>query len=68
MSMLGIKWKLHGTGKTIKPGHVVAPDERLAWPLTIGVGMQQAWKMTAVPHVVITGPFQIAAASPPPIG
>ena len=36
MSMLGIKWKLHGTGKSIKPGHVVAPDERLAWPLTIG--------------------------------
>ena len=26
MSMLGIKWKLHGTGRSIKPGHVVAPD------------------------------------------
>ena len=31
MSMLGIKWKLHGNGKSIKPGHVVAPDERLAF-------------------------------------
>jgi hypothetical protein len=31
----------------------------------IGFGMQQAWKMTGVPHVVITGPFQIATPAPP---
>ena len=37
MSMLGTKWKLHGNGKSIRPGEVVKPDERLAWPLTIGV-------------------------------
>ncbi|TDL36818.1 uracil-xanthine permease family protein [Arthrobacter nitrophenolicus] len=57
MSMLGIKWKLHGTGKSIKPGHVVAPDERLAWPLTIGVGMQHVVAMFGATFLVpiITG-------------
>ena len=38
MSLL--TWKLHGNGKTIKAGEVVSTDERLAWPLTIGVGIQ----------------------------
>ena len=52
MSMLGIKWKLHGTGKSIKPGHVVAPDERLAWPLTIGVGMQHVVAMFGATFLV----------------
>ena len=57
MSMLGIKWKLHGTGKSIKPGQVVAPDERLAWPLTIGVGMQHVVAMFGATFLVpiITG-------------
>ncbi|HEY1155817.1 MAG TPA: solute carrier family 23 protein, partial [Arthrobacter sp.] len=57
MSMLGIKWKLHGTGKNIKPGQVVAPDERLAWPLTIGVGMQHVVAMFGATFLVpiITG-------------
>ena len=27
-------WKLHGDGKTLKPGEVVEPDERLTWPRT----------------------------------
>ncbi|GAC1376629.1 MAG: solute carrier family 23 protein [Pseudarthrobacter sp.] len=57
MSMLGMKWKLHGTGRSIKPGHVVAPDERLAWPLTIGVGMQHVVAMFGATFLVpiITG-------------
>ncbi|MCU1515850.1 MAG: nitrate reductase, partial [Pseudarthrobacter sp.] len=57
MSMLGMKWKLHGTGKSIRPGHVVAPDERLAWPLTIGVGMQHVVAMFGATFLVpiITG-------------
>mgnify|MGYP000400644914 CR=1 FL=1 len=38
MSLLS--WNLHGNGKSIKDGEVVKPDERLAWPLTIGVGVQ----------------------------
>ena len=57
MSMLGTKWKLHGNGKSIRPGEVVAPDERLAWPLTIGVGMQHVVAMFGATFLVpiITG-------------
>ena len=33
-------WKLHGNGKSISAGEVVSPDERLSWPLTIGLGLQ----------------------------
>lgn len=57
MSMLGMKWKLHGNGKSIRPGHVVAPDERLAWPLTIGIGMQHVVAMFGATFLVpiITG-------------
>src|SRR5919112_2081117 len=57
MSLLGTKWKLHGNGKAVRPGHVVAPDERLAWPLTIGVGMQHVVAMFGATFLVpiITG-------------
>ena len=27
-------WQVHGDGKTLKPGEVVEPDERLTWPRT----------------------------------
>jgi NCS2 family nucleobase:cation symporter-2 len=55
--MLGIKWKLHGNGKAVRPGEVVAPGERLAWPLTIGVGMQHVVAMFGATFLVpiITG-------------
>ena len=33
-------WRLHGTGRSVAPGEVVAPDERLTWPRTIGIGLQ----------------------------
>jgi len=33
-----LTWKVHGTGKAIKPGEVVKIDERLSWPRTIGFG------------------------------
>ncbi|MDQ1623277.1 MAG: hypothetical protein QOH19_1695, partial [Actinomycetota bacterium] len=57
MSMLGTKWKLHGNGKSIRPGEVVKPDERLAWPLTIGIGMQHVVAMFGATFLVpiITG-------------
>ncbi len=41
----GIGWKLHGNGKTISPGTVVAPDERLHWPQTISIGVQHVMAM-----------------------
>lgn len=33
-----MKWSIHGDGKSITPGEVVAPDERLHWPQTISIG------------------------------
>lgn len=38
-------WTLHGDGKTIEPGQVVAPDERLTWGRTIGLGGQHVVSM-----------------------
>ena len=57
MSMLGTKWKLHGTGKSVRPGEVVRPDERLIWPLTVGIGMQHVVAMFGATFLVpiITG-------------
>ncbi|WP_256793780.1 uracil-xanthine permease family protein [Terrabacter sp. Ter38] len=42
---LGLGWKLHGDGKTMGPDDVVAPDERLAWGRTIGLGAQHVVAM-----------------------
>ncbi|MGH2819890.1 MAG: uracil-xanthine permease family protein [Actinomycetota bacterium] len=38
-------WRLHGGGRDVAPGAVVAPEERLSWPKTIGVGMQHVIAM-----------------------
>ncbi|GAA2407278.1 solute carrier family 23 protein [Actinomadura vinacea] len=38
-------WKLHGDGRTPPPGEVVAPDERLTWPRTAGIGAQHVVAM-----------------------
>lgn len=38
-------WDVHGDGRTIAPGAVVAPEERLDWPRTIGIGMQHVIAM-----------------------
>jgi uracil-xanthine permease len=38
-------WQLHGDGRNVSPGAVVAPDERLAWPRTIGIGLQHVVAM-----------------------
>jgi uracil-xanthine permease len=55
MSLLS--WKLHGNGKSVKDGDVVKPGERLAWPLTIGVGIQHIAAMFGATFLVpiITG-------------
>ncbi|BAU81903.1 pyrimidine utilization transporter G [Streptomyces laurentii] len=42
---LGVRWTLHGDGKTPAPGAVVRPDERLTWPRTIGLGAQHVVAM-----------------------
>ncbi|MEV5407660.1 solute carrier family 23 protein [Thermopolyspora sp. NPDC052614] len=38
-------WKVHGEGRTLAPGEVVKPDERLSWPRTIGFGAQHVIAM-----------------------
>lgn len=52
-----LKWKLHGNGRTIKPGAVVGINERLSWPRTIGLGLQHIAAMFGATFLVpiITG-------------
>lgn len=47
-------WTVHGDGKKILPGAVVAPDERLSWPRTIGIGMQHVVAMFGATLLVPT--------------
>jgi uracil-xanthine permease len=46
------RWKLHGDGKTLKPGAVVAPDERLSWGKTTGIGLQHIVAMFGATFLV----------------
>lgn len=50
-------WTLHGDGRTVTPGEVVAPSERLTWPRTIGIGAQHVAAMFGATFLVpiITG-------------
>jgi uracil-xanthine permease len=50
-------WTLHGTGRSVEPQGVVAPDERLSWPRTIGIGLQHVVAMFGATFLVpiITG-------------
>ncbi|WP_138758835.1 uracil-xanthine permease family protein [Modestobacter altitudinis] len=42
---MALGWKLYGDGKTPPVGESVAPDERLSWPRTIGIGAQHVVAM-----------------------
>lgn len=50
----GLGWVVHGDGKKIAPGAVVAPEERLNWPRTIGIGMQHVIAMFGATLLVPT--------------
>ncbi|GIG26713.1 uracil-xanthine permease family protein [Cellulomonas denverensis] len=50
MSIFG--WQVHGDGRHIGTGAVVAPDERLSWPRTIGIGMQHVVAMFGATFLV----------------
>ena len=52
MSLLGTQWSIHGDGRSIKPGQVVTPNERLSWPRTIGIGMQHVVAMFGATFLV----------------
>ncbi|MGW4242638.1 hypothetical protein ACWELQ_09060, partial [Nocardia sp. NPDC004722] len=43
--VLGVRWTVHGDGRTPAPGAVVRPDERLSWPRTFGLGAQHVVAM-----------------------
>ena len=45
-------WTLHGDGRTVAPGAVVRPDERLAWPATVGIGLQHVVAMFGATFLV----------------
>src|SRR5688572_754283 len=42
---LGVGWKLKGDGRALGPDEVVAPDERLSWGRTVGLGAQHVVAM-----------------------
>ncbi|MDQ0646729.1 uracil-xanthine permease [Microbacterium natoriense] len=50
-------WKIHGDGRTVEPGAVVRPEERLSWPATIAIGAQHVVAMFGATFLVpiITG-------------
>ncbi|QDB78079.1 nitrate reductase [Georgenia sp. 311] len=50
-------WTVHGDGVRVGPGEVVAPQERLSWPRTIGIGAQHVVAMFGATFLVplITG-------------
>ncbi|WP_295014772.1 uracil-xanthine permease family protein [uncultured Microbacterium sp.] len=45
-------WKIHGNGRTVEPGAVVRPDERLNWPATIAIGVQHVVAMFGATFLV----------------
>ncbi|MCQ4119448.1 uracil-xanthine permease family protein [Rhodococcus tibetensis] len=47
-------WSLHGDGRRIADGDVVAPAERLTWPRTVGIGMQHVIAMFGATLLVPT--------------
>lgn len=47
-------WTIHGNGRSIAPGAVVAPEERLSWPRTVGIGMQHVVAMFGATLLVPT--------------
>lgn len=49
-----MSWSVHGDGRRINPGAVVAPDERLTWPRTVGIGMQHVIAMFGATLLVPT--------------
>lgn len=48
----GLGWRVHGNGRTVRPGEVVLPGERLAWPQTIGLGAQHVVAMFGATFLV----------------
>lgn len=52
MATSPFKWQLHGNGKTVAPGSVVQPGERLTWPRMFGMGAQHVVAMFGATFLV----------------
>jgi uracil-xanthine permease len=54
---MALPWALHGDGRTVDSTEIVAPEERLSWPRTIGLGGQHVVAMFGATFLVpiITG-------------
>ena len=50
--MVNLSWRPYGDGRPVGPGDVVAPDERLSWPRTIGIGVQHVLAMFGATFLV----------------
>ena len=45
-------WTVHGDGRRLSHDEVVRPDERLSWPLTLGIGLQHIAAMAGATLLV----------------
>lgn len=45
-------WKVHGNGRTVEPGAVVRPEERLNWGVTVAIGVQHVIAMFGATFLV----------------
>lgn len=45
-------WTLHGNGRTVEPGKVVRPEERLNWGATVAIGAQHVVAMFGATFLV----------------
>lgn len=45
-------WKIHGNGRSVAPGEIVAPHERLNWPATFAIGAQHVVAMFGATFLV----------------
>jgi uracil-xanthine permease len=50
--MVNLSWRPYGDGRRVGPDDVVAPDERLSWPRTIGIGVQHVLAMFGATFLV----------------
>lgn len=50
--MAQIGWKLHGDGTHIGANEVVSPNERMKWPITVGIGAQHVVAMFGATFLV----------------
>ena len=49
---MALPWSLHGDGRTVDATEIVAPEERLTWPRTIGLGGQHVVAMFGATFLV----------------